>query len=53
MIALQRLARSLAALPPPVAAGLLLVVAALLVFRLLGMTWLLAVTTAVNEPAVA
>lgn len=49
MNALQRLARSLAALPPPVVAGLLLVLAALLVLRLLGMTWLLAVNVPFSD----
>ena len=49
MNALRRLALGLTALPPPVAAGLLAVVAALLALRLLGLTWLLAVNVPFSD----
>ena len=49
MNALRRLAQWLTALPPPMVAGLLAVVAALLAARLLGLTWLLAVNVPFSD----
>lgn len=49
MNALRRLALRLTALPPPVAAGLLAVLAAVLAVRLLGLTWLLAVNVPFSD----
>jgi hypothetical protein len=49
MNVLRRLAQRLTALPPPMVAGLLAVVAALLAMRLLGLTWLLAVNVPFSD----
>ena len=49
MSALRRLAQRLTALPSPMVAGLLAVVAALLAARLLGLTWLLAVNVPFSD----
>ena len=49
MSALRRLAQRLTALPSPMVAGLLSLVAALLSMRLLGLTWLLAVNVPFSD----